>query len=131
MHTACIFSKVIKINQEFRVFLVCFFLIPNLNSNFKSYSLDTVSFVLFLEDFSPAHSYESSHVVCSKRLSKSASVWQELSPRGISEVLAFGGVTQHNPVVYSPLPSGGKDLCWNFLAFLPPVRTQERMHQSE
>lgn len=36
-----------------------FFFIPNSNFNFKFYSLDTVLLVLFLEDFSPAHSYES------------------------------------------------------------------------
>lgn len=82
------------------------FFIPNSNSNFKSYSLDIALFVLFVANFSPAHSYESrvaliapagekfstnstnktpegeSRVAghCSKRLSKSASVWREHSP---------------------------------------------------
>lgn len=50
---------------------------------------------------------------------------------GVSEVLTFSGVTEPNPVVYSPLPSGGKDLCWNFFAFLPPERTKQSTHGSE
>lgn len=46
-------------------------------------------------------------------------------------MLTFRGVTEPSHVVYSPLPSGGKGLCWNFLAFLPPESTEQSTHWSE
>lgn len=142
MPTISVLSEAMSTKWEFRGVSSAFSM-KNSNHEFRTYSLDSISFVLFLGGCFISPLPQSTDLIT--RLGKqprdmcptgTPSLWECLERKnsfreGIAEVLTLSGMTRLNHVVYSPLPLGGKDLCWNFLAFLPPKRTKQSTHKSE